>query len=325
MNKPANPSINQTHLLLLFLLPFLFQVTISKAQVQASPTLRDGSEAVVDLTKTLQPNQVNYLTKRIDSLYALTGSRIFIRMIYSTNRETLESYSLNLANDLSRGMEQPGNAVLILVAKKDRTMRIEVGKSLRWGLSNRKAKSIIDDQMAPPFKIGGYFVGINQGLSEVIGVLKSHKGKQANSWMFVLFLPLFLVLEVLKRFVSRRGLLVLVGTLAYLGLGWYLINMTIGLAIMLFGFVISFVAFKFPKYRLVPKKIDKQESTVGQQAVVVLGFMGLMFTKESIGSGQGWFGGSSGSSGGGWGGDAGSGSSGGSSGGFGGDGASGGW
>lgn len=285
---------------------------------------------VNDYTGTLSDEESKVISEKLQSLEDSTKVQLVVAIISTTKPESIERFSLNLANRTGIGRKGYDDGLLMLIAKDDRKVRIELGKGINYVISDENAQVIIDDFMVPYFKKGDFYKGIDEG----IDALKSHvqvgylpiPPHARNYWMLWFFIPLIIVVEILKRFVKYRGWLLLFSIISAFLLGWLAVNTIIGLALTCFFYLVTFMMLKFPKYRLSFKRGSPGGSGFSN-AIYNIGFIGTYVIKENIdtGSSRGWFsGGSSGSGFGGSSGSSGGGFSGGG-GGFGGGGATGGW
>jgi uncharacterized membrane protein YgcG len=96
------------------------------------------------------------------------GSQLVILIIDSTNEESIEEYSLRVANSWGIGRKEYNDGVVITIAIKDKKVRIEVGYGLENILTDNIAKDIIDRKMIPLFKINNYYLGLHQGMEEIV-------------------------------------------------------------------------------------------------------------------------------------------------------------
>src|SRR5262245_10576578 len=93
---------------------------------------------------------------------------------YKTSDQSIESFATNLFNSWGIGDKQRNDGVLILVAVKDRKVRIEVGSGYGNQL-NRPMQDVIRDQMLPHFKTGNYSLGVLEGTNAVVRTLSERK------------------------------------------------------------------------------------------------------------------------------------------------------
>jgi len=130
-------------------------------------------QRVTDFTNTLNPSEIASLEDKLARFEQTKGAQILILLIPSTGNEDIAQYSIRVVEKWKIGRAKVDDGVLVLVAKNDRRLRIEVGYGLEGALSDVIAKRIISDQIAPLFKQGRYFDGLNLGVDQIIRVIQS--------------------------------------------------------------------------------------------------------------------------------------------------------
>ncbi len=142
---------------------------------------------VVDETGTLTNSQVNALTQKLRQLEEQTSNQFVVYIIPSLDGESLEDLSIRLAEKNKIGKKEKNNGVLLLIVKNDRKIRIEVGYGLEGALTDATSASIIRNNIAPKFKQGNYYDGINAGVEAMIAATKGEytadKREQKGSGM----------------------------------------------------------------------------------------------------------------------------------------------
>ncbi|MEL6560009.1 MAG: TPM domain-containing protein [Bacteroidota bacterium] len=286
---------------------------------------------VTDFTSyTLTKEDINILSNEVERINESTGNQIAIVVMATSAGETLESFSLRMANQWGIGSKKKSNGVLILVLAKDRKMRIEVGKGLTNVISNQEAERIIAQHMAPEFKLNNYRSGLMKGLKDLEAVMIENadaaENKYAKYVILWLFLPWYLFIELLKRLLKYKWLVKMLGFIGYLLIGSLAVNIGVSIGFAFILFLISFLLFKFPKYRWLFKKTQSANNR-SAKLVYSIGILGISmvsvpYDNYYLGSSSGGSGNYSG--GGSYGGGSG-GSFGGGGGSFGGDGGSGSW
>jgi uncharacterized protein len=127
---------------------------------------------VTDTTGTLTPEQRTQLEAQLAAIEQRKGSQVAVLMVPTTKPEAIEEYSLKVVEAWKLGRAQAGNqkvddGVLLLVAKNDRKLRIEVGRGLEGAIPDALAKRIIAEKIAPRFKQGDFGGGIAAGVTEI--------------------------------------------------------------------------------------------------------------------------------------------------------------
>lgn len=121
---------------------------------------------IVDTTSTLTSGQIDALATLINQTRQEKAYQIGILMVPALENRALEEYSLDVARAWGIG-DTTNNGVLLLVAKNDRLMRIEVGSGLEGDLTDAESGRIIRNVIAPQFRSGNYHEGIRQGVLSI--------------------------------------------------------------------------------------------------------------------------------------------------------------
>ena len=122
---------------------------------------------VTDLTGTLTTAQVDQLDAQLAALEQAKGAQLVVLMVGSTDGQPIEEYSLAVAEANKIGRKGTDDGVLLLIAKNDRAVRIEVGYGLEGAIPDAANARIIREYIAPKFRSGDYFGGIG----DVVGAL----------------------------------------------------------------------------------------------------------------------------------------------------------
>ncbi|QOZ27909.1 YgcG family protein [Bradyrhizobium sp. CCBAU 51753] len=130
---------------------------------------------VVDQTGTLSSGDVAALTDRLKDLETRKGSQIAVLIVPTTGEETIEQFSLRVAEAWKIGRKKIDDGALLVVAKNDRHLRIEVGYGLEGVLSDVVTHRIIDEYITPKFKAGDFAGGISAGVDRMIGLVNGEK------------------------------------------------------------------------------------------------------------------------------------------------------
>ena len=129
------------------------------------------SGRVVDQTGTLSGGDIASLTETLKSLEARKGSQVAVLIVPTTEPETIEQYSIRVAEAWKIGRKKIDDGALLVVAKNDRHLRIEVGYGLEGSLTDATTKRIIDEDITPKFKAGDFAGGITAGVNRMIRVI----------------------------------------------------------------------------------------------------------------------------------------------------------
>lgn len=202
---------------------------------------------VTDLTATLTSAQKESLEQTLAAFEARKGSQLVVLLLPTTAPEGIDQYALRVAEQWKIGRAKVDDGAILVVAKDDRTLRLEVGYGLEGALSDIVSKRIISDTIVPRFKEGDYFGGIDAGVAQIIRVIDGEalpspvnqrtEGPQDLRQM----LPFLLILVVvvggfLRNTIGKlAGSVVtgaLVGALAWLVMGTVLLAFLAGLMAM---------------------------------------------------------------------------------------------
>jgi uncharacterized protein len=126
---------------------------------------------ITDLTGTLSGGAVSRLDGEIAGLEATRGSRIAVLIVASTQPADIEQYAAQVMRALTSRGVLGGDGALLLVAKDDRRVRIEVGTGLRKALSAATIDKILYEVVAPHFELGDFDGGVEAGVRQMIAVI----------------------------------------------------------------------------------------------------------------------------------------------------------
>jgi len=127
---------------------------------------------VTDLTATLTAEQKSALDARLAKLEADKGSQIAVLIVPTTRPETIEQYSIRVAERWKLGRKGVDDGVLLLVAKDDRAVRIEVGYGLEGVIPDALAWRVIDERIVPRFRAGDFYGGLTSGVDALAGLVR---------------------------------------------------------------------------------------------------------------------------------------------------------
>src|SRR4030081_1945390 len=126
---------------------------------------------VVDKTATLSSSDIASLDLTLKDFEAKKGSQIAVLMVPTTQPETIEQYSLRVAEAWKIGRKKIDDGAILVVAKNDRKLRIEVGYGLEGALTDVTVKRIIDEVITPKFRSGDFAGGIFDGVNRILRVV----------------------------------------------------------------------------------------------------------------------------------------------------------
>jgi uncharacterized protein len=227
------------------------------AMALLSPVLLHAADAVpklarhvTDLTGTLTTQQIDQLDTHLVALEKTKGAQLVVLMVGSTAGQDIESYSLAVAEANKVGRKGTDDGVLLLIAKDDRRVRIEVGYGLEGAIPDAATARIIREYIAPKFRSNDYFGGISDAVGALTLLIngeplpppvqgspaEEHSDPGLQSGLMIgVFAALFLR-SVFGR--ARPWLRALLGAVLIGGLLWLLISVGAGILGALIGGVL---------------------------------------------------------------------------------------
>lgn len=127
---------------------------------------------VVDTVGLLAPADREALERKLASFEAQAGPQIVLLLVASTQPEDITSYAQRVADTWKIGRRQVGDGLLLVVARDDRKLRIEVAKALEGAVPDLAARQIISQAISPAFKRGDYAAGLNAGVEALMARLR---------------------------------------------------------------------------------------------------------------------------------------------------------
>jgi uncharacterized membrane protein YgcG len=149
-----------------------FTVVAQKKTTQHTENISTPSCYVNDFAHILSNSEVALLNESITAFDSSTSNQIAIVTINSTAPSSIEAYAKALFNKWGIGRKDKNNGVLLLVAYKDRKIRITTGTGIQTKLTDAKCKSIIDEILVPHFKANKKYAGIDGALAEIQTALR---------------------------------------------------------------------------------------------------------------------------------------------------------
>ena len=196
------------------------------------------SSRVTDLTATLSIEQASALENKLAEFERKKGSQIAVLMIPTTQPEDIAEYGIKVADLWQIGRNKVDDGIILIIAKDDRKLRLEVGYGLEGVVPDAVAKRIIAETITPYFKNNDYAGGIDAGISQIIRLIdgenlpppKQETVKVDNGGLFMMVLFGGMIVGFILSAIIGR---VMGGLLAGLG--------SAGLATVLFGFSLGVI------------------------------------------------------------------------------------
>lgn len=231
--------------LLALLLAGAAQAEVPQAEVAVPPL----TQRVTDLTATLDAQQIKTLEARLAAFEAKKGAQLAVLIVPTTQPETIEQFGIRVVEAWKLGRKKVDDGGLLLVAKDDRALRIEVGYGLEGVLNDATAHRIVDEIIVPRFKRGEFYPGIESGMAAMMQVIDGEplppprrsaaSGKyDIESLLFIGFGLVVVVGGMLRAMLGRFPAAVLMGG-ALGGLAWLTV------APLLVALLVGLMAFVF--------------------------------------------------------------------------------
>jgi uncharacterized protein len=168
---------------------------------------------VNDFTGTLSRDEILALEKKLMAFERETTNQIVVVLIPTLKGDNLEDFSIRLAEKWKVGQKGKNNGVILLIVKNDRRIRIEVGYGLEGVLPDALAGSIIRQEIAPRFRAGQFYQGIEAGIKAIMAATRGEykarplvkkESKLTPWWPFLFFILFFGVVIIMHRLSRRR-------------------------------------------------------------------------------------------------------------------------
>jgi uncharacterized protein len=207
---------------------------------------------VTDLTGTLTREQQTALERQLAAFEAKKGAQVAVLMVKSTAPETVEQYAVRVEETWQLGRKGIDDGVLLLVAKDDRRLWIEVGYGLEGALPDAIAKRIIDEDIVPRFKQGDFDGGVRAGVDRILRVIEGEALPAPPSrstappalfehieWIIPALIILMVAQKILNavfgRFLGSGLTGGVAGVLAWIVVGSLIVGLIIGVVAFFFG------------------------------------------------------------------------------------------
>jgi len=172
MRRSANRPLRSVGALALLVLAWL-AAGITPAVAKEVPFL---AGRITDEANIIPPDVEQRLDGELAAFEKQTGSQVAVLTVDSLDGDPIEDYSMRVVNTWKLGRKGVDDGVLLLVAKNDRKLRIEVGYGLEDELTDLQAGRIIRNVITPKFKQGDFGAGIEQGVGAILGALRDEPG-----------------------------------------------------------------------------------------------------------------------------------------------------
>ena len=228
----------------------LFALLLTGA-AQAEVAVPPLTQRVTDLTATLDAGQTQTLESRLAAFETKKGAQLAVLIVPTIQPETIEQFGMRVVEAWKLGRKGVDDGALLLVAKDDRALRIEVGYGLEGALNDATAKRIVAEIITPSFKRGEFYAGIDAGTAAMMKVIDGEPlpppqraaasgSYDIESLLFIAFGLVVVVGGMLRALLGRFPAAALMGgglgVLAWLTVAPLLVALLVGL--MAFVFVL---------------------------------------------------------------------------------------
>lgn len=126
---------------------------------------------VTDLTGTLSPSEQSALEQKLAAFEQGKGSQLAVLIVPTTAPETIEQYGIRVAEQWQLGRKDSDDGLILIVAKADRTLRIEIGYGLEGVIPDAIARRVIAETITPRFQAGDFAGGIDAGMEQLASLI----------------------------------------------------------------------------------------------------------------------------------------------------------
>lgn len=160
----------------LFAVLLLFALALPRlAGAQALQAVPVLSARVIDQTATLSAPQRQALEEKLAAFEQERGSQIVVLLVATTAPEDIAAYAFRVADSWKIGRKDVGDGLLLVVAKNDRKVRIEVARALEGAVPDLAAYRIIDRYITPAFRQGDFAGGIDAGVDALAALIRGEE------------------------------------------------------------------------------------------------------------------------------------------------------
>ena len=148
-----------------------FCLLLSTSFVDGEVIIPKITSHVTDNSNLLSIDQKASIEQNLADYEKNSGSQVLVVIIDSLGGYDIEQYSLKLVSEFGLGRKNIDDGVLLLISKQDKRMRIEVGKGLEGAIPDVLAGRIVKDILAPSFKEGRFYEGIQEALKYILSYI----------------------------------------------------------------------------------------------------------------------------------------------------------
>ena len=206
---------------------------------------------VVDLAGLLDAGRQQALDEKLRAFEQRKGSQIAVLVVQGTQPETIEQFAIRVAEQWKLGRRKVDDGAILVIARDERALRIEVGYGLEGALNDAVSRRIIDEIIVPRFKSGDFGGGVEAGVDAMLRVIDGEPLPEPQAPSFaqqsplgllpLVFFAALMVGGIMRALLGRAKGAFAAGGL--LGIAAWLLSGTLLLAMLaaLFGFVLTLV------------------------------------------------------------------------------------
>ena len=214
------------------ILACLLTCPVFSGQAQTLTEVPPLTARVVDLTGTLDSNQQRALDQRLEAFEKTKGTQIAVLMVPGIGTEPIEQFALRVAERWKVGRKKIDDGAILVIAKNERRLRIEVGYGLEGALNDAISKRIIEEQIVPLFQRGDFYGGISAGIDTMMRAIEgealpapaSTENLQfgESGWLPMIFFAALIVSGLMRAMLGRVKGAIAAGGL--LGVGAWILS-----------------------------------------------------------------------------------------------------
>lgn len=244
--------LKQSRIQALFLCVVYATATSTLLSEEPLPEL---SARVQDTTGTLSSEEILELDRILSSYEKERGAQIAVLIIPTTGEEALEQYSIRVAEKWKIGRENIDDGVILIVAKDDHRVRIEVGYGLEGVLTDFYTKRIITEILVPFFKKDDYYGGIRSGVEAILKVIsreelpppEESEATEGPSGSFGTLLIVFIISGAILSFILGKLIGLPLNSIVAFIVSWIFLGAASS------AFIIAVIALIFPFFSSLAK------------------------------------------------------------------------
>lgn len=225
-------------------------LAMSHAAAWAQVAVPPLQSRVTDLTGSLDEATRASLENRLRELEQAKGSQIAVLLVPTTQPESIEQFGLGVAETWKLGRKGVDDGVLLLVAKDDRALRIEVGYGLEGAIPDAVAQRVIEESIVPRFREGDFSGGVEAGAQALIRLVEGEAlppapgadaGVSGDDALSLAMMFIFVVGGILRALFGALIGAAVAGGVAFLGAWWLLGSLGVGAVVGVLVFVLTLI------------------------------------------------------------------------------------